>query len=158
MHNSLEVRVPLLDREVIEVASKIDWRDCLHIGQKIGKLPCVSYESGVDVDDFGVVFKDNSINTIQNTVQMVSNFPAEQLQQMARKAWEFARANHTREKFAEEYKKTFLSIMGKAESCEPGKSRTPNFPNDSTLQSPSENDGNLNIESLDSFGGPRRKK
>jgi hypothetical protein len=68
------------------------------------------------VDDFGVVLKDNSINTIQNTVQMVSNFPVEQLQQMARKTWEFARANHTREKFAEEYKKTVLSIMGKAET------------------------------------------
>lgn len=39
MYNSLEVRVPLLDREVIEVASKIDWRDCLNIDQKIGKLP-----------------------------------------------------------------------------------------------------------------------
>lgn len=39
MYNSLEVRVPLLDREVIEVASRIDWRDCLHVGQKIGKLP-----------------------------------------------------------------------------------------------------------------------
>lgn len=39
MFNSLEVRVPLLDREVIEVASKIDWRDCLNIDQKIGKLP-----------------------------------------------------------------------------------------------------------------------
>ncbi len=39
MHNSLEVRVPLLDREVIEVASRIDWRDCLNIDQRIGKLP-----------------------------------------------------------------------------------------------------------------------
>lgn len=39
MYNSLEVRVPLLDREVIEVAAKIDWRDCLNIDQKIGKLP-----------------------------------------------------------------------------------------------------------------------
>lgn len=39
MHNSLEVRVPLLDREVIDVASKIDWRECLNLGQKIGKLP-----------------------------------------------------------------------------------------------------------------------
>ena len=39
MYNSLEVRVPLLDREVIEVASKIDGRDCLNIGQKMGKLP-----------------------------------------------------------------------------------------------------------------------
>lgn len=39
MYNSLEVRVPLLDREVIEVASKLDWRDCLNTGQKLGKLP-----------------------------------------------------------------------------------------------------------------------
>lgn len=39
MYNSLEVRVPLLDREVMEVASKLDWRDCLNIGQKLGKLP-----------------------------------------------------------------------------------------------------------------------
>ena len=39
MYNSLEVRVPLLDHEVIEVASKIDWRDCLNVGRKLGKLP-----------------------------------------------------------------------------------------------------------------------
>ena len=39
MYNSLEVRVPLLDRQVIDVAAKIDWRDCLHVGQKMGKLP-----------------------------------------------------------------------------------------------------------------------
>lgn len=39
MYNSLEVRVPLLDREVIEVAMKIDWRDCLNVDTKMGKLP-----------------------------------------------------------------------------------------------------------------------
>lgn len=39
MYNSLEVRVPLLDREVIDVASRIDWRDCLNVGQKLGKVP-----------------------------------------------------------------------------------------------------------------------
>jgi asparagine synthase (glutamine-hydrolysing) len=39
MYNSLEVRVPLLDREVMEVASKIDWHDCLNISQYRGKLP-----------------------------------------------------------------------------------------------------------------------
>jgi asparagine synthase (glutamine-hydrolysing) len=39
MYNSLEVRVPLLDREVVDVASKVDWRDCLHVAQKLGKLP-----------------------------------------------------------------------------------------------------------------------
>lgn len=39
MYSSLEVRVPLLDREVIEVASKVDWSDCLHIRHQIGKIP-----------------------------------------------------------------------------------------------------------------------
>lgn len=39
MHHSLEVRVPLLDKEVIAVALATDWRSCLNLGQRIGKLP-----------------------------------------------------------------------------------------------------------------------
>lgn len=79
---------------------------CLHAGL----IPIISYESGIDAEDFGVILRDNSIKTIKDTVQMVSDLPGEQLQQMARKAWEFARANHTREKFAEEYKRIILDI------------------------------------------------
>ena len=84
---------------------------CMHAGL----LPLVSYESSVDVDEFGVVLKDNSINTIKNTVHMVSTFPSDQLRVMARKAWERARATHTREQFADEFKTIVLNIMGKAE-------------------------------------------
>ena len=80
---------------------------CMHAGL----IPLVSYEASVDVEDFGVIFKDNSIKTIKETVQMVSNHSGERLQRMSRKAWEFARANHTREKFAVEYKRTVLNIM-----------------------------------------------
>jgi asparagine synthase (glutamine-hydrolysing) len=39
MYHSLEVRVPLLDREVIEIASRVDWRSCLDPNRNIGKLP-----------------------------------------------------------------------------------------------------------------------
>jgi asparagine synthase (glutamine-hydrolysing) len=39
MYYSLEVRVPLLDREVINVATQIDWRECFDLNQRIGKLP-----------------------------------------------------------------------------------------------------------------------
>lgn len=39
MYHSLEVRVPLLDKEVIEVATRVDWRSCLDLKRKIGKLP-----------------------------------------------------------------------------------------------------------------------
>jgi asparagine synthase (glutamine-hydrolysing) len=39
MYHSLEVRVPLLDREVITVAERVDWRSCLDLKRRIGKLP-----------------------------------------------------------------------------------------------------------------------
>lgn len=39
MHHSLEVRVPLLDRGVVDLASRIDWKSCLDLEQRVGKLP-----------------------------------------------------------------------------------------------------------------------
>lgn len=39
MYSSLEVRVPLLDREVIDLAARIDWRSCLDLESATGKLP-----------------------------------------------------------------------------------------------------------------------
>lgn len=39
MYHSLEVRVPLLDREVIDVAQRIDWRSCMDLERNVGKLP-----------------------------------------------------------------------------------------------------------------------
>jgi asparagine synthase (glutamine-hydrolysing) len=39
MYHSLEVRVPLLDKEVIDVATRVDWRSCLDVNRRIGKLP-----------------------------------------------------------------------------------------------------------------------
>lgn len=38
MYHSLEVRVPLLDREVIDVAARVDWRSCLDLNG-LGKRP-----------------------------------------------------------------------------------------------------------------------
>lgn len=39
MHHSLEVRVPLLDKEVIGVAAQTDWRSCLDLRGRRGKIP-----------------------------------------------------------------------------------------------------------------------
>ena len=39
MYHSLEVRVPLLDREVLGVAARVDWRSCLDVASDTGKLP-----------------------------------------------------------------------------------------------------------------------
>jgi asparagine synthase (glutamine-hydrolysing) len=39
MYHSLEVRVPLLDRELVELAMRIGWRSCLDIQTTTGKIP-----------------------------------------------------------------------------------------------------------------------
>ena len=39
MYHSLEVRVPLLDREVIDVALQVDWKTCLDLEHGVGKRP-----------------------------------------------------------------------------------------------------------------------
>jgi asparagine synthase (glutamine-hydrolysing) len=39
MYHSLEVRVPLLDKEVVEMAMRVDWSSCLNVEKRIGKLP-----------------------------------------------------------------------------------------------------------------------
>lgn len=39
MHHSLEVRVPLLDKEVIAVAVQTHWQSCIDLGKRRGKIP-----------------------------------------------------------------------------------------------------------------------
>lgn len=73
--------------------------------QQLGLIPVVSYESNVEVCDFGVTLKDCSIDEIKKTIRMVSSLPANELELMSRKAWEFANTNNTKERFAEEYRK-----------------------------------------------------
>ena len=74
-------------------------------------IPVISYQAGVDVNDFGFIMKDCSVERIKDSVRMIADLPAQELKERARKAWEFARANHTREKFAEEYRKAVVDII-----------------------------------------------
>lgn len=80
---------------------------CLHAGL----IPVISYESGVNVDNFGVIMRNCSIEEIKSSVRMVSSLPTRELKLRARQAWKFARANHTREAFAEEYHRAISTIM-----------------------------------------------
>lgn len=38
MYHSIEVRVPLLDRDVVDLATRTDWRSCIDPRRKVGKL------------------------------------------------------------------------------------------------------------------------
>ena len=80
---------------------------CMHAGL----IPIVSYESSVDIGTFGFLLPDCSIESIQNSIRMVDSLPTLQLAERGRQAWEFARANHTREKFAKGYKRVAGEIL-----------------------------------------------
>ncbi len=76
-----------------------------------GLIPILSYESGVDVYDFGLILKDCSIDAIRKSVIKISNLPVEEQKLMTRKAWEHARTNYTRERFTEEYRQIIEKIV-----------------------------------------------
>jgi glycosyltransferase involved in cell wall biosynthesis len=76
-----------------------------------GLIPIVSYQSGVDVHDFGVILNDCSKREIMDSIRLVSSLPATELRRMSKMAWEFARANHTGERFTEEYRNTIKKII-----------------------------------------------
>ena len=77
-----------------------------------GLIPLVSYESSVDVsDDYGVIFKENSVEEIKRAIENISRLNPSQLEQMAKNSWKFVRENHTREQFARVYKETIEKIM-----------------------------------------------
>jgi glycosyltransferase involved in cell wall biosynthesis len=77
---------------------------CMHAGL----IPIVSYQSSVDVGGFGVLLKQSSIEEIKNAVKLISELPGEELKSRSRRTWEFSRAHHTQERFAEDLK----SVIG----------------------------------------------
>jgi len=80
-------------------------------GMHAGLIPIVSYESGVDVDDFGVILKSCSVEDIKQAVHGIASLPVSVLKGMGRRAWEYARKHHTRERWAEEYRNAIMTIM-----------------------------------------------
>lgn len=80
---------------------------CMHAGL----IPIVSYESSVDIEDFGVLLRESTIEEIEREIMRVSQMPAAQCREMSRRAWEYARQYHTRETFASSYRKAIEIIL-----------------------------------------------
>jgi glycosyltransferase involved in cell wall biosynthesis len=78
-----------------------------------GVIPVVTYESSIDVENFGVLLENASIETIIRQVREVAALPAEDLFRRARRAWEAAHSNHTPEKFERSYHETIEMILAK---------------------------------------------
>ncbi|MER3424317.1 MAG: hypothetical protein C4293_14945 [Nitrospiraceae bacterium] len=85
-------------------------------GMHAGLIPIVSYESGVDVHDFGILLKTCDVQDLREAIRTAAAFPTAQLEEKARRAWEYVRAFHTREKYAEEFRTAIHTILATS-SC-----------------------------------------
>lgn len=72
---------------------------CLHAGL----IPVISYESGVDIGDFGILLEKCSVKEITAAVEKLSGKSADELAMMSKMGWQYARTHHTRKKFAQQY-------------------------------------------------------
>ena len=80
---------------------------CMHAGL----IPIISYESGVDVDDFGIMLKENTVEEIKHSIRRITKTPVEKLKQKSRMTWEYARKHHTRDQFASGYRELIKKII-----------------------------------------------
>ncbi|MFN6945462.1 MAG: hypothetical protein ACK4ND_10980 [Cytophagaceae bacterium] len=116
--------VDITSREFIEIANRcigVISPSCSEGGSgavincsHAGLIPIMSYECGIDIpENSGLILEKCSVEEIKNAVKMFSSLPAEELKLMSRNVWEFARKNHTRERFAEEFRKIANEILEK---------------------------------------------
>lgn len=80
---------------------------CMHGGL----VPVVSDRTGVDIGHWGVVLNECSVSEIQKTVARASDYPAGVVSKMAQDTRDYARATHTRQRFAEDYENAVLKML-----------------------------------------------
>lgn len=81
-------------------------------------IPVVSYESGVDVGDFGIILKDSTHTEIRDAITELSEKSNVELENMSRGAYEYATSNHSKENYLKEFQKIILEI-GRRSGLEP---------------------------------------
>ena len=82
-------------------------KTCMHAGL----IPIISYETSIDMEDFGVTLKSCSVEEIKNAIKYIANLSTDELKTRSYKAWEYARGHYTRENFAVKYKEVISQIM-----------------------------------------------
>ncbi|MBU2578476.1 glycosyltransferase [Patescibacteria group bacterium] len=78
-----------------------------------GLIPIISRESGVDVENFGIILKNNSKESICETINMLAKESSSQLRERAYAAWEYARKHNTQETFSRAYAQAIDTLITK---------------------------------------------
>lgn len=78
-----------------------------------GLIPIISRESGVDVENFGIILKNNSKESICEAIDTLAKESSSQLRERAYAAWEYARKHNTQETFSRAFAEAVDTIMKK---------------------------------------------
>jgi glycosyltransferase involved in cell wall biosynthesis len=76
-----------------------------------GLIPIVTYETSVEVGDFGIMLKSDAIEDIRTAAMTIAELPVADLNARARAAWEYARAHHTKPRFAQVFRQTVEAVV-----------------------------------------------
>lgn len=76
-----------------------------------GLIPIVSKETRLDARKYGLVLKDNQIETIKKAVSQMSTLEMEKVEKMAKRARGVAQKNHSPEKFRRDLRKQIREIL-----------------------------------------------
>jgi len=76
-----------------------------------GLIPVISYESGVDVHDYGIILADCSVDTIIQSIRKISGLENDKLAQMANSAWRYAQMHHTNDPYKKRYREIIDTIL-----------------------------------------------
>ncbi|MEX2493359.1 MAG: glycosyltransferase [Nitrospirales bacterium] len=87
-------------------------KTCMHAGL----VPIVSYESGIDVHDYGYSLMNCSVDNIKLVVRKFAQLPPNEVESKAQAAWAYARQHYTRENFSKEYSRVMVEILSEVRS------------------------------------------
>lgn len=73
-------------------------------------IPIISYESGVSVENFGIVLKQCTHEEIKTSVLKISTLSDNELSHMAQASYNYAQKNHSKETYVRQLMKTITEI------------------------------------------------
>jgi len=76
-----------------------------------GLIPMITPETAVDVEDFGFLLQEPTVEEVERGVRHVASLPASEIKSRSRKSWEYIRTYHTRERFAVEYERFVAELL-----------------------------------------------
>jgi len=69
---------------------------CMHGGL----IPIVTYESSVDIGEFGVLIQEGNVKAVEQAIRTILAMSDEELKTRCLQSWQYARDNHTQETFS----------------------------------------------------------